>query len=160
MSKEIVNNNFCNKALELEQNARLAYLKLGAMLYKIREERLYEAGWGSWVEYCMEFKDLSPSSISKLISIYKKFILELGFNHDFIPMRDVGWTKLYEMVPMVSDMQQAIGLMEKASVLSRQDLRKELIETRTGIEIKDCRHLEAYVIKVCPDCGERERIYN
>ncbi len=159
MSKELVNNNFCNKALELEQGARLTYLKLGAMLYKIREERLYEAGWESWVEYCMEFKDLSPSSISKLVSIYKKFVLELGFHQDYIPMQDVGWTKLYEMVPMVSNREQALKLLEKASVLNRQDLRKELIETRTGIEIKECKHLESYLIKVCPDCGDREKIY-
>ncbi|HEC30460.1 MAG TPA: hypothetical protein ENI66_00400, partial [Candidatus Yonathbacteria bacterium] len=68
--KEQDKHKFCNVAIAFKGDLEWKYIELGAMLYRIRKERLYEAGWSSWDEYTMEFK-LSKSSISRLLRVYE-----------------------------------------------------------------------------------------
>src|SRR6185436_15469067 len=89
-------HKYCEKALMLEEAGRAMYLTLGEMLYNIRNDRLYEPYWGSWQEYCMEFKDLSGASISKLITVYEVFVLKFGFKVEELAKAG-GWTKLYQL---------------------------------------------------------------
>ena len=148
---------FCKKVLEMESEARSLYLKMGEMLYNIREERLYEPSWESWDEYTLEFKDLSKSSVSKIISIYQTFILKYAVSPE--KLQNIGWTKLYSLIPVSTTKKEAMEWIKKADVLTRSDIDKELLEAKNGIEMAKCFHSNAYIIKVCPDCGNKERIY-
>lgn len=149
---------YCQKTLELEEAAKLVYLQLGERLYNVRNERLYEAGWDSWDDFCMEFRDLSPASISKLISVYETFVLGYGFKPEKLA-RAGGWTKLYQISRHVKDREDAEEWLEKAEVSSRVDLGKSLVEAKTGVPMLECPHERTYTVEICEDCGERVRVY-
>lgn len=155
---ELEKKNYCDITLEMEQGARMVYLMLGERLYKIREERLYEPFWSSWIEFCTEFKDLSVGSISKIIKVYEKFILQLGYSPSEL-VKAGGWTKLYEISKRISNKKDAEKWLELAEVNSRKDLNDYLIEDEVGVEMSECKHTDTYVIRVCKDCGNKERIY-
>lgn len=148
---------FCKKVLEMESDARMLYIKMGEMLYNIRNERLYEPAWSSWDEYCMEFKDFSKGSISKVISVYEVFVLKFGINPE--KLAEVGWTKLYSLIPMITSKTGALEWIKKANLLTRSDIDKELVEAKTGVEMRKCKHPDAFLIRICPDCGNKERVY-
>lgn len=154
---EIQNLGYCEETLAMEQNARMAYMVIAARLHTIRENRLYEPQWDSWATYCMEFKDLSQGSISKLISVYETFVLTYGLSNQELTEAG-GWTKLYEIKKLVKSKEDALEWIGKSQVLSRQDLSKEIKEAETGIDMSECRHPELYTIHVCPDCGYKEKV--
>ena len=158
MTSEIKKHDYCQKTIELENHARMLYLNMGERLYNIRNERLYEPAWSSWQEYCMEFKDLSAGSISKMITVYEIFILKYGFSPE--KLSEVGgWTKLYTLIPLISSKTEAKEWLGKSVLLTRKDLTLEVKEARTGISISKCEHENAILLKICPDCGNKERIY-
>lgn len=151
---EIVNKNYCQDTLEMEQGARMVYLMLGERLYNIRKSKLYEPFWASWHEYCMEFKDLSVGSISKIIAVYEKFILDLGYSPSELAKAG-GWTKLYEISKRVGTKEEAEEWLSLAETSSRQDLGKHLLEDETGVAMAECQHEKTYIVEICEDCGER-----
>lgn len=151
-------HEYCKKAIKLEQDARFMYLGLGEMLYNIREERLYEPFWASWQEFCMEFKDLSQSSISKLVVIYETFILKYGYTPETLSKAG-GWTKLYALTHCIKSKAEAKHWLSIAETYSRGDLEKLLVEARTGVSMSKCKHKNTYTIEICKDCGERWEVY-
>jgi hypothetical protein len=155
---ENVNHKYCEDALALEGVGRTVFFSLGKMLHKIREERLYEPYWDSWMSYCYEFKDLSPASISKLITVHEMFVLKYGYSPETLS-ETAGWTKLYQIAPHIHDKEQAEEWLEKAKTQTRQDLAKEITEAKTGVSMSECKHLKTFVIRVCEDCGDRELLY-
>ena len=143
---------YCQKAIELKQNIEISYLKLGEMLYNIKEGKLYEPNWSSFHEYCMEFK-LPSSTVSKVLNIYRVFVLEYGFPEKEIIM--VGWTSLAETLPQIKNKEDAIRWFGTATTLSRQDLKKELVEAKTGVLMRNCKHRDTYTMRICRDCGDK-----
>ena len=155
---ETTNKDFCDTTLQLEQGARVVYLMLGERLNRIRENKLYEPAWSSWHEYCMEFKDLSTGSISKIIAVYKKFIVEFGYEPTELAKAG-GWTKLYEISKRVKTKADAEKWLGLAELSSRKDLNDHLIEDEVGIVMSECKHTKTYVVRICEECGDKERIY-
>lgn len=163
MSQEIIKDEnykkeYCDTTLQMETGARTVYLLLAERLYNIREERLYEAGWDSWQEFCMEFKDMSPASVSKLISVYDVFIKQYGFKADELA-KVGGWTKLYQILKLVHTKEDALKWLQIAETSSRADLGKFLVEAKTGLEMNECKHEHTYLVRICEDCGEKWREY-
>lgn len=155
---EIQHKDYCDDTLEMEQGARLVYLILGERLRKIRENRMYEPAWSSWHEYCMEFKDLSTGSISKIIAVYERFILELGYKPLELAKAG-GWTKLYEISKRVTNREDAAKWLDIAETCSRKDLNDYLIEDKVGVIMSECHHEDTYVIRVCRECGNKEEVF-
>lgn len=151
--------NYCDITLKLEEGARTAYLMLAERLYNIRQERLYEPAWSSWQEFTMEFKDMSSSSISKLITVYEKFILEFGYNPSEL-VKAGGWTKLYQMGKQVKTKAEAEKWLSLAETSSRQDLDKFLVEAKTGVDMHTCAHEHTYTVEICEDCGIKVAEYD
>lgn len=154
---EAKKHNYCQKAIEMEGIARGVYLTLGEMLYNIREEQMYEPHWSSWNEYCMEFKDFSQGSISKMISVYEVFILKYSFSPLELTKAG-GWTKLYAMTPFIKSKADAKHWLGISSTLNRSDLTKELVEASTGVSMKECEHEDTFVFRVCKTCGEKWKV--
>ena len=150
---------YCDTTLELEEGARTVYLMLAERLHNIREDKLYEPYWSTWHEYTMEFKDLSPASISKMITVYDVFIKQYGFTPKEL-VKAGGWTKLYQMMKRINSKQDAIDWIEKAEINSRQDLEKLLVEEKTGVSMHECKHPSVVTITICEDCGEKVRDFS
>jgi hypothetical protein len=155
---DVGKQRYCEKAVMLEEAGRAMYLTLGEMLYNIQRDNLYQPFWDSWQEYCMEFKDLNGSSISKLITIYEIFVIKYGFTIEELAKAG-GWTKLYQLAIASPTKAKAKAWLAKAETYSRRDLEKFIVEAKTGIDMTTCKHKDAYLIRVCPDCGDRHRVY-
>lgn len=156
---EMQQYDYCNQAIQMEGVARGVFLTLGEMLYKIRESRMYEPHWSSWNEYCMEFKDMSQGSISKVIAVYETFVLKFGYTTDELSQAG-GWTKLYALTPHIKTKEDAEKWLGVASTLNRSDLAKTLLEAKTGISMSDCPHIVTHTIRICDKCGERWETHN
>lgn len=159
LSTDIGKQKYCQRAVMLEEAGRAMYLTLGEMLFNIRNGRLYEPFWSSWQEYIMEFKDLSGASVSKLITVYEVFVLKYGFKIEELAKAG-GWTKLYQLALVSPTRSKAEKWLAKAGVTTRNDLQKFLVEAKTGIDMSTCKHKDAYLIRICPDCGDRHRVYD
>lgn len=151
-------HEFCKDTLELETGIRAAFMLMAGRLHEIKEKRLYEPFWSSWYEFTCEFKELSPATISKLIRTHEVFVL----NYEIPPERLVeagGWTKLYELTKKITTKVEAEEWLEKAKTLSRQDLKKELTISSSGVEMSECPHSDTYLVRICRECGERWEIH-
>ena len=156
---ETSKHKFCSEAIGLKQEIEGDYLTLGAMLKKIRDEQLWEAGWSSWDEYIMELK-ISLATASKIINVYKVFYIEYKIPEKKLVLTG-GWSVLAEYLPMITEQstyQEVKKFVEDASTLSRQDIRRNIIEARNGVDMTTCKHPNSFKLFCCPDCGERHKI--
>lgn len=156
MYTEKENYLYCKETMAIKDHIEESFIELGKRLLAIRDERKYEPYWSSFDEYLWEMK-LDKSRSSKLINIYEKFVVLYK-----IPIKDItkagGWTLLAETLPVVHSREEAEEWVAKAPDMRQIDIRKEVKEIQTGIDMSKCKHENAYVIRVCPDCGDRERI--
>lgn len=157
MSSEIVNFDYCNQALKLKQDIEANFLVLAEYLYNIKEHNLFAPQWESFVEFCFELK-MSSNMVNKLIQIHKTLILGYGMQPNEI-LTAGGWSVIQEVLPVISSKKDAVKWLESARTLTRQDLRKTLHETKTGIDMNTCKHKNTYMIKVCRDCGDRCQVF-
>jgi hypothetical protein len=151
------NLKYCNDALALREDIEVNFLLLGEYLYNIKEHRLYEPQWSDWIEYCFETR-ISQNNINKLIQIHKTFILEYGFERKQIAT--AGVSLLSDVLPAIQNKKDATEWLKKATLLTRQDLRKELTEHRTGIDMAKCKHKDTYTIEICRTCGQRHEVHD
>lgn len=156
MSKSLQNLDYCQKALDLKSEIEGNFIFLAEYLYHIKENQMYEPQWSSFDEFCMELK-MSSSNVFKLIQVYKTFILGYGFtSKDMITAG--GISSIADILPMVTSRKTAEHWLGLTATLTRADLRKELVEARTGIPQMACLHANTYVVSVCRDCGDKYEI--
>lgn len=151
MTTETQNFKYCTGALTLKKSLEESYLTLGEYLYNIKEKELYMPQWPSWEVFSMELK-MSSNAINKLIQIYSTFILQYK-----VPNEEVitagGWSVIAELLPVIETKEDAVEWLDKAKELTREDLRTEIKEAKTGIPQSNCKHKNTYTIVVCRDCG-------
>lgn len=157
VGESIKNLDYCNQALEFEKTLSTQFIVLAEYLFNIKEMNLFTPQWESFNEYCMEFKSLSQGSISKLTSIYGKLIVEYDIPKEKIAALG-GWSNIAEALPVIKSKADALEWIEKAAVLSRVDLRNEITEKKTGKDMRDCKHLDYYDLRICRVCHSKERI--
>ena len=151
------NLKYCNDAIALKEKIEDDFLTLGEYLHNIKEHSLFEPQWSSFIEFCFELK-MSQNTINKLIQIYKVFVLDYGIGRNQIT--NAGVSLVTDILPVINTKKDALKWLGKASLLTRQDLRRELIEHKTGVDMTKCKHEDTYVVEICRDCGERKQINN
>ncbi len=161
LTTEKAKHQYCKEALEYKTDIEWRFIGLGERLYKIKQERLYEAGWSSWDEFEMELK-MSPATVSKLLRIYEIFILRYRFTPKQIATAG-GWSSVAELLPSIKEdtpRERAKELLELVTDQSRLDLRKTLHEHKTGVDMAKCKHKpdDYYILKIYRCCGDREVI--
>lgn len=133
-----------------------AFLELGERLRRIREEKLYEGEYQNFDEFLLEAK-ISKATASKLIIVYETFILK--FKMPVKMLSGVGYSSLYAIAGHVDTKDKAQELVERASMLTRDDLQDSLREEGPGVQL--CAHSkkDKRIIEVC-SCGRRKRRYD
>lgn len=157
MTTNIKSYTYCTDTIRLKAKLEEGFVELGARLYEIRKGELYSPSWTSFAEYLKEMK-MAESTASKLVSIHERLVLEYKIKPEEIAEVG-GYTEAYEILPHISNKKEAKELLEKAKILSRDDLRKELKEMKTGVQMKECKHTHTYTIEICKDCGDRHEVY-
>lgn len=152
MNKKEKDYKFLQNIIELSKNLEMGYLDLGKYLMECRDEERFKPVYESFDDFCLEIKK-SPATISKLIGIYQYF------NH--IPKERLaeagGWSTLAELLPVITSQQNAKKWVDKAVELTRNDLRKEVKEAKTGIPMAECKHTDTYEVEICRMCGDAKR---
>lgn len=151
------NYEFCEQTIERMNQIETDYLARAEDLHKIQSENLFRPSWDSFEEFCMELKGIKYKSIMKLIGIYEKFVLQFKLSPARIAKAG-GWTTVAEVLPVVKTREDALRWLETAETKTREHLRQDLKEAKTGLDMTKCKHKKAYVIRICPDCGVKERI--
>lgn len=156
-NKPFNNIDFCEDAISKKHLMEIQWLELCAMLKEIRDGALYEGRWDSFEDFLQDPQmGLDKASASKMITIHEKFVLEYKMS----PARIAnvgGWSKVAEILPAVKDKKSAEEWMDKATSLSKTDLRKEVKEERNPDSIA-CKHKDSYkvVMCCCRQCGNKE----
>ncbi len=128
------------------------------MLMKVRDEMLFLTTHSSFVEFLWELK-MTESTASKLIGIYKRFVVELGIAESHL-LEAGAWTSLYKIKDLAKDKQSADFWIMQAEVLSPKDLDIEIKEAKTGVPQATCNHPDGFIeFRWCKNCNLKTRIY-
>lgn len=157
MNTEIKNLDYCTDALRLKKNIEMNFIILGEHLFKIREEKIYQGQWDSFLEFLDEM-NLAESTANKIINIFKTFVIQYNIPKQTL-VEAGGWTKLYATLPMVNSKKDADYWIEQSKILTMSDLSKEVRERKTGVEMRKCNHKNSYTISICKDCGQRTQLH-
>ena len=126
----------------------IGFLELGSLFNEVRENQLYVLqGYDTFEEWLGEPDiDVSYQVALRFISIYETYILKFNMRPELLA--GIEYTKL-EMLSAMSDRPKEVieDWLERAKVLKRSDLRKE-IKGELGEEIK-----ESVTLLKCPKCG-------
>lgn len=151
MANETKNYEYCNDTINLKRSIEGTFMVLAEHLSNIKAQSLYLPAWSSWEEYVNELK-MSTNMVNKLIQMHEMLVLEYS-----IPTKQViaagGWTVIADLLPIIKTKAQAVEWLEKAKTLTRDDLRKEMKEAKSGVQMSSCKHKNTYTIVVCRDCG-------
>lgn len=156
MANELSNYNYLEDTKKLKQTIETSFLTLGERLSRIRNEKLFLPSYETFEDFLLDAK-LSPATASKLINIYEKFYIEWKFKTDEL-VEAGGWSVVATLLPICKDRESAEEWLHKSHHLSRPDLEKEIKEMKTGIPMKDCKHEDSYVLRVCRTCGFKEKV--
>lgn len=151
----ITNEEYCEETVRLFLQTQLGHLALAQRLYEIKTKKLYHPQWSSMTEFIMELNDLGISTVSRLIGLHEKIVLGAGIPRDEIG--EAGWSKVAIALPLIHTADEAHHWVDKAKLLTKADFAKEVKEARTGKLMKDCEHTKAYLLRICPDCGDKWR---
>lgn len=147
--------DFCEETISKKHILELAWLELCGRLKEIRDKELYKGRWENFEDFLNDpAMDMDKGTASKMITIHEKMILEYKIKPTVIANAG-GWSKVAELLPVISNKEDAEEWLSKAAVLSKADLRKEVQEQKSGILMKNCKHKDTYIIRVCRDCGEK-----
>lgn len=155
-NKEIVSpRNYLKETIALQSQIEGAFLELGARLYRIRDEKLYEGEYESFDDFVITAK-LSKATASKLITVYEKFVLEHNLPRK--ALASVGWSSLYTIAPYAGTKAKAIELVEKATLLTRADLEDSLRSEEDTHKHHNCKHTDTRLVRVCNECGQARQV--
>ncbi len=126
---EITNNEFVRSTIELVKSIETRFLELGARLYKIREERLWEGSYYSFNEFLCELK-LTPGNASILASVHKNYVLDGGIEPE--KLAGVPYSNLYEAIPLI-EKEGVEAATAKATTLTRSEIKEEVQEKKLGV---------------------------
>lgn len=145
-------NEFVRETVELVKSIETRFLELGARLYKIREERLWEGSYYSFNEFLCELK-LTPGNASILASVHKNYILDGGVKIE--QLAGVSYSNLYEAIPLI-EKEGIESATAKAITLTRSEIKDEVREQKLGVHEHFVKNDERWGI--C-ECGKFIKIY-
>lgn len=155
-----VNYEYCTETLSLKNRLELSYLELAERLHKIQLNKMYLPNYDTFEDFCTEMK-ISLATASKLINIWLRFVIKFKIAPKMLAEAG-GWSVVAELLPYAESRTSAERWLRQAKANTRTDLRKSLLEVKTGIDMSTCKHAREEVItfKKCLDCGETHRIYD
>lgn len=152
MEKQVTESpvKYLRSTIALKTELEKTFILLAERLANIYEKRIWKAEYGSWDEFLIDAKISMPMA-SKLISVYKKFVVE----HK-VPVSKLvavrSWESLYSVRGLAINRDKALELVENGAVLSDKDMRK-LANSQP-----ECDEHDFYEIRICRNCGLREKL--
>lgn len=127
---EIKPNEFVRETIELVKSIETRFLELGARLYKIREEKLWEGTYYSFNHFLADLQ-LTPGNASILASVHKNYVIEGGIEP--AQLAGIPYSNLYEAIPLI-EKEGVTSAAVKAETLTRAEIKEEVQEKKLGTE--------------------------
>jgi len=143
------------RLLSLKQDIGFRFLEVGAILYRMKEEGLYQVinPDMSWEAYCsMPEVSISPSHARNLMRIHRIFVL--GLQVPLVELADIDQRKLTAIMPSVNA-DNVQMLLSDAKSLARADLNRKLHEDVDHEHKWEVIHFER--CKICYEERNRSR---
>lgn len=146
------NHDYCNETLKLKGGIEGSFIELGKRLRTIRDQKKFAPYWESFDGYLDDMR-MSKGTASKLINIYERFVLQ--YQIPIPELAAIGWSPLSEILPVVQNKTDAVRWVKVAADNPLRELRDEIREHKTGVEMRHCKHKNVIIIEVCKDCKQR-----
>ena len=143
--KNKISVNILDEAARLFTAARVNLIAGTELLWKIREEKMWEGSFSSFSEYLNSECQISDGQASKLLKSYEYFVITHGFGQDKIA--GVDFEKLYLSTSLPFEPE---GQLLRAKEWTRQEIRDQLSSGPEGDCKHDCPHVE-----ICSRCSRR-----
>jgi len=149
---------YCEETINVKKHIEGSYLVLCSRLHKIKEARLFEAGYETWGNFLEELH-IEKHTAERMVKIYDTFVLKYGISPAKIEGAG-GWSVVAELLPISNSKEEAEEALEYATGALKKDVRIFVHEKRYGKEsTKMCTHEETYSVTICKDCGERWQVF-
>lgn len=139
--------------MQLAQGAQSMFLKMGALLYQVREEGEWSImNYESFNEYIEDLKLPMQNSYSwatRLIGIYEYLVKDMQLPETILI--EIGVAKLTRLLPAAREGRLTMDLIEQAKALSDMDLRAFLGHNVDSGSDSD----EKPDMIICPRCGDQ-----
>jgi hypothetical protein len=113
--------------LDLRNGLERGYLKLSKLLSEVRHKQLYvKWGFATFADYLDKELGFHERKAEHLIKIWDKV---KGFNLDEERIKKIGWTKMRQVVPLLTE-KNSKDLINKAEKLSARDLDEKIKSLR------------------------------
>lgn len=123
-----MNEEYLRQTKELVTSIQTRFLELGARLYKIHEEKLWEGSFDSYVDF-LDSARISESQASIFANIHKYYVLEGGIPQE--RLAQIGYSNLHQAMPLI-EKDGIEGAVVKAQTLTRSEIRDEVREAEHG----------------------------
>ena len=152
---DIIPKTYLKETIQLHSNIGVAFLELGERLHKIREDKLYFGEYDSFEEFLLTAK-ITKGTASKLITVYETF--QLKYKLPIKKLVGIGYSSLYAIAVHVDSKEKAEEWVERASMLTRDDLQDSLREEARPS--RGCAHTDIRIVEACNQCSHRRRRYD
>jgi len=137
--------NYLRETVDLVKQIDTRALELGARLYRIKEERMWEDEHDSFMEF-VDTTGLKRSFVSMLTTVHRVYVVDHGVQ---VPeLAQAGYSKLYDAMPLLDD-EDAKTVVNKAKMLSLSEIREEVRDEKHP----ECSHEET--VRICSACHKR-----
>ncbi len=160
MENPITKNNIHDKIIELKKSIETSFIKMGAFLKVIKDDKLFrEKGCETFEEYlAIPELSLNRSTVYAIINVFEVFFEKsnqsdkLELINDF-DLAEIGYSKL-SRISQFKDDPDFDEWIAKAKTLSLSDLGAEIRETKGMPEKTETRTKERTISEItCPKCG-------
>lgn len=140
--------------------SKQSYIYTGKLLYELKRGDLYKLAEGAegWVEYLAQPEiGLSKGEATRLIQIYEKFVLELGFSEEYLS--DIPIKSIQYLLPLVKkgELSNLDEVLEDAKHLSQRDFRERIYDIKTQDTGK--RTYEHIIMERCKETGTLRKVH-
>ncbi len=137
--------NFLRDTIDVARAIETRFLELGARLFKIRTQNLWESTYDSYQEF-LDTAKISPGNASILASVHEHYVVNGGMTPTSLV--GAGYSTLYAAIPLI-EKDGVEKVVEKAKLLTRSEINEEIREAKHG----DCEHKETIVL--CTSCRKK-----
>lgn len=113
-------NELLKQCVAVFSNARQGVIEAIQLLYQVHESEAYKAEFETFSEFCEEALDISRSTGSQYIAVYKHYVVEGGLTVK--QLRQTDTAKLYTAISLPGTPQKHFAA---ATTLSRDELKAE-----------------------------------
>lgn len=124
-----MNEEYLRSTRDLVTAIQTRFLELGARLYKIHEEKLWEGSFDSYTDF-LESARISESQASIFANIHKHYVLEGGIEEQ--RLAQIGYSNLHASLPLI-EKEGIESAVVKAQTLTRSEINDEVRESKHGI---------------------------